>query len=287
VLISQRERWEPAPLDALEARPSEPLRARSGKALGIRDHIAAIEYDEHKVKEVLRLPGYGQTYKGNHITHDYDFWAGKSGNQWDGTRFTLQEILPLDAPHILYDDGRDRRGTVVVGSTEEGALDLQQPHRAPGDDRRHERRRILVPPPSERASARTPVPSGRTFKYDPLRTTLRAREAANSAIADVLAKAGRSLHEVHFPQRKTLRTGGRLPDGGLQRPSVVDHQNEVFGYPGLFCMDSSSIPTSLGVNPSLTISAVAERACNCYRSERRLRFAAKPTGSPRESRRSS
>ena len=31
---------------------------------------------------------------------------------------------------------------------------------------------------------------------------------------------------------------------------VVDHQNEVFDYPGL-CMDSSSIPTSLGVNPSL------------------------------------
>jgi choline dehydrogenase-like flavoprotein len=42
---------------------------------------------------------------------------------------------------------------------------------------------------------------------------------------------------------------------------VVDHRNEVFGYEGLFCMDSSSIPTSLGVNPSLTISAVAERAC--------------------------
>jgi len=42
---------------------------------------------------------------------------------------------------------------------------------------------------------------------------------------------------------------------------VVDHRNEVFDYPGLFCMDSSSIPTSLGVNPSLTISAVAERAC--------------------------
>lgn len=41
---------------------------------------------------------------------------------------------------------------------------------------------------------------------------------------------------------------------------VVDHRNEVFDYPGLFCVDSSSIPTSLGVNPSLTISAVAERA---------------------------
>jgi choline dehydrogenase-like flavoprotein len=41
---------------------------------------------------------------------------------------------------------------------------------------------------------------------------------------------------------------------------VVDHRCEVFGYEGLFCMDSSAIPTSLGVNPSLTIAAVAERA---------------------------
>lgn len=41
---------------------------------------------------------------------------------------------------------------------------------------------------------------------------------------------------------------------------VVDHGCEVFGHEGLFCMDSSAIPTSLGVNPSLTIAAVAERA---------------------------
>ena len=34
----------------------------------------------------------------------------------------------------------------------------------------------------------------------------------------------------------------------------------MFGYEGLFCIDSSAIPTSLGVNPSLTISAVSERA---------------------------
>jgi cholesterol oxidase len=41
---------------------------------------------------------------------------------------------------------------------------------------------------------------------------------------------------------------------------VVDDACEVFGNEGLFCMDSSAIPTSLGVNPSLTISAVCERA---------------------------
>ena len=43
---------------------------------------------------------------------------------------------------------------------------------------------------------------------------------------------------------------------------VVDHRCEAFGYEGLFCMDSSAITTSLGVNPSLTISAVCERAAS-------------------------
>ncbi len=41
---------------------------------------------------------------------------------------------------------------------------------------------------------------------------------------------------------------------------VVDDGGEVFGSEGLFCMDSSMIPTSFGVNPSLSISAVCERA---------------------------
>ena len=41
---------------------------------------------------------------------------------------------------------------------------------------------------------------------------------------------------------------------------VTNDGCEVHGYPGLFCMDSSAIPTSLGVNPSLTIAAVCERA---------------------------
>ena len=41
---------------------------------------------------------------------------------------------------------------------------------------------------------------------------------------------------------------------------VVDHRGEVFGYPNLFVADGSVIPKAIGLNPSKTIAAVAERS---------------------------
>jgi cholesterol oxidase len=40
---------------------------------------------------------------------------------------------------------------------------------------------------------------------------------------------------------------------------VIDTRHEVHGHPGLFVVDGSSIPANVGVNPSLTIAAMAER----------------------------
>jgi cholesterol oxidase len=39
---------------------------------------------------------------------------------------------------------------------------------------------------------------------------------------------------------------------------VVNTQGEAFGHPGLYVVDASIIPTSIGPNPSLTIAALAE-----------------------------
>ena len=41
---------------------------------------------------------------------------------------------------------------------------------------------------------------------------------------------------------------------------VVDEKLEVYNYPGLYVIDGSAIPGNLGVNPSLTITALAEYA---------------------------
>jgi cholesterol oxidase len=40
---------------------------------------------------------------------------------------------------------------------------------------------------------------------------------------------------------------------------VVDDAGEVRGHPGLTVLDGSIVPTALGVNPSKTIAALAER----------------------------
>ncbi len=40
---------------------------------------------------------------------------------------------------------------------------------------------------------------------------------------------------------------------------VVDQRGEVFGYPGLYVADGAIVPEAVGLNPSKTIAALAER----------------------------
>ena len=48
---------------------------------------------------------------------------------------------------------------------------------------------------------------------------------------------------------------GKDPESG-----VIDKCHRVFGYDNMFVVDASAISANLGVNPSLTITAMAERA---------------------------
>ena len=48
--------------------------------------------------------------------------------------------------------------------------------------------------------------------------------------------------------------------GTSRENGVIDHAGRVFGYPGLHVLDGAIVPEAVGVNPSRTIAALAERA---------------------------
>ncbi|MFZ9518842.1 MAG: GMC oxidoreductase [Silvanigrellaceae bacterium] len=53
---------------------------------------------------------------------------------------------------------------------------------------------------------------------------------------------------------------GGCPIGETIEDGVIDSQHRLFGYKGVWVCDGSAVPANLGVNPSLTITAMTERA---------------------------
>jgi choline dehydrogenase-like flavoprotein len=252
----------------MRSRSSLPqLSEHVGRHLGVNgDHIAAIEYDPKRVREVLGLPEYRDFHKGKPITTmTYDFWVGRRSNAFDGTRFTLQEIFLSSLTNFLYDDGRDPAGDpswwglqkkdaianwanriellAMVEDTNDGAF--------------------FGAPPTGGGAVRPnagPVAVG-LFNYELSEQSRRVREQANAAMKRIGEHRGlgrfMKLTETEGSYASHPLGGCRMSES--EDLGVTDHTGAVFGYEGLYCIDSSIIPTSLGVNPSLTIAAVSER----------------------------
>lgn len=68
------------------------------------------------------------------------------------------------------------------------------------------------------------------------------------------------LLEVLFNKASTAHVLGGCPIGQDAETGVVDPKSRAFGYDDLYVVDGSIIPANLGVNPSLTITAMAEHA---------------------------
>lgn len=68
------------------------------------------------------------------------------------------------------------------------------------------------------------------------------------------------INEILFDIPGTAHVLGGCAIGPSREEGVVDAQHRVFGYENLYICDGSVIAANLGVNPSLTIAALAERA---------------------------
>ena len=107
------------------------------------------------------------------------------------------------------------------------------------------------------ASLSTDLPAGQT----PAPTWLpAANRAARDLSARYRADPRSSLPEALLDVPTTAHILGGCAMGKDAESGVIDHQCRVFGYEGMYVIDGSMIGANLGVNPSLTITALAEYA---------------------------
>jgi cholesterol oxidase len=87
-----------------------------------------------------------------------------------------------------------------------------------------------------------------------------ASEFALQAARRLGGMAGSLITEVLFNIPATAHCMGGVGMGRSADDGVVDVQSRVFGYQNMLVCDGSTLSSNLGVNPSLTITALSEHA---------------------------
>lgn len=87
-----------------------------------------------------------------------------------------------------------------------------------------------------------------------------ATDLARRVAAEINAQPATLITETLLGIPTTAHILGGCCMGQSAEQGVIDRDHVVFGYPGLRVIDGSAISANPGVNPSLTITALAERA---------------------------
>jgi len=98
--------------------------------------------------------------------------------------------------------------------------------------------------------------------YRPSRQTLKGWALADRDVRAIVERdrVGEFLEWSGSPNALTAHPLSSCRIGDDPELSACDDRHELRGHPGIFVTDGASVPTSLCVNPSLTIAALAERA---------------------------
>ena len=146
---------------------------------------------------------------------------------------------PLQWLRGLWPWGRAARsGIVLAMQPTEGHMDLERTSRWLGG-----------------AGIRSRLPEGET---PPVAHIPVANEATRRLAQRMKGDAWSTLPDVLFAGPTTAHILGGCLIGDSPESGVVNEAGEVFGHPGLYVVDGSVVPVNLGVNPSLTITALAE-----------------------------
>ncbi|WP_343065023.1 GMC oxidoreductase [Nocardiopsis algeriensis] len=89
------------------------------------------------------------------------------------------------------------------------------------------------------------------------------QDAASRLATRIDGFAGGSVGDI-FDIPMTAHFLGGCPIGDSPESGVIDPYHRLYGHPGIHVVDGSAVTANLGVNPSLTITAQAERAMSMW-----------------------
>ncbi|MDH6586725.1 cholesterol oxidase [Streptomyces sp. SAI-208] len=90
-----------------------------------------------------------------------------------------------------------------------------------------------------------------------------ASQGASAIAADINGFAGSNVGELMGTPLTAHFLGG-CPIGSSRDTGVIDPYHRLYGHPGISVVDGAAVSANLGVNPSLTITAQAERAMSYW-----------------------
>ncbi|AWT47747.1 GMC family oxidoreductase [Streptomyces actuosus] len=90
-----------------------------------------------------------------------------------------------------------------------------------------------------------------------------ASEGASALAAEINGFAGSNVGELMGTPLTAHFLGG-CPIGSSAETGVIDPYHRLYGHPGISVVDGAAVSANLGVNPSLTITAQAERAMSFW-----------------------
>ena len=229
------------------------------------DHVTLALLDEHKVGNVLGLrrdapTAYEAFPIGKPISSmTFDFLDAKAP---EFERFSLQQIFFPTIVNILPEDvrtgapswfGTSKRDVTsnwrswlnVLAMTEDG------------------NEGVFGRPPATGSFTRlASAASLGQITYRPAQQTVNGWRLADAQTRHIVERegVGRFLEWTASPNALTAHPLSSCRIGDDPATSACDDRHELRGHPGIFVTDGASVPTSLCVNPSLTIAALAERA---------------------------
>lgn len=90
-----------------------------------------------------------------------------------------------------------------------------------------------------------------------------ATRSASALAAEINGFAGSNVGELMGTPLTAHFLGG-CPIGDSRETGVIDPYHRLYGHPGISVVDGAAVSANLGVNPSLTITAQAERAMSFW-----------------------